>query len=145
MKKIIGIVVVLISLLLLIGCTSTAPTKTTANVPAPAEPTVKAATTEAPAAQPAEPAVKTAATNGEVHQVIIQNFKFSPDNLEIKSGDSVEWVNKDSAAHTVSIPALNVDQKLPAGGTVTQKFTDKGDYGYHCTFHPSMQGTVTVN
>lgn len=145
MKKIIGIVVVLISLLLLIGCTSTAPTKTTsASAPAqPAEPTVK--TTEAPAAQPAEPTVKAAATGGEVHQVVVENFKFSPDNLDVKAGDSVEWVNKDSAAHTVSIPALNVDQKLPAGGTVTQKFTDKGDYGYHCTFHPSMQGTVTVN
>jgi len=144
MKKIIGIVVVLISLLLIIGCTSTAPTKTT-SAPAPAQPAEPAVKTTTTTALPTEPAVKAAATSAEVHQVVVENFKFSPDNLEIKSGDSVEWVNKDSAAHTVSIPALNVDQKLPAGGTFTQKFTDKEDYGYHCTFHPSMQGTVTVN
>ncbi len=143
MKKIIGIIVVLMSLLLLIGCTSTTPVKT-ASAPAPAEPAVKQAVTSPPA-QVSEPAVKAAATGGELRQVVIENFKFVPATLEIKVGDSVEWTNKDSAPHTISIPALNVDQKLAKGETFTQKFTQKADFGYHCTFHPSMQATVIVN
>ncbi len=131
MKRIIGIGILLISLLLIIGCNSTP------QAPA-AEQTVKETTTEAPA-------VKAAATSGETLQVIVEKFKFAPMNLEVKVGDTVEWVNKDSVRHTVTIPVLNVDQNLPAGGTTTYTFTEKGSFDYHCTPHPSMQAKVVVN
>ncbi len=135
MKQIIGIL--LISLLLIIGCNSTP------QAPA-AEQTVKETTTDT-TTQPAEPAVKAAATSGETLQVIVENFKFAPTNLEVKVGDTVEWINKDSVRHTVTIPVLNVDQNLPAGGTTTYTFTEKGSFDYHCTPHPSMQAKVVVN
>ncbi len=148
MKKIIGIIVVLIGLLLIVGCTGPqipqqAPP---ANAPAPpTEPVVKQETTTAPT-QPSEPAVaKQETTNTELLQVVVENFKFAPVSLEIKVGDSVEWINKDSVRHTVNIPSLNIDLNLPAGATVTQKFSEKGSFDYHCTPHPSMQAKVIVN
>ncbi len=138
MKRIIGIGILLISLLLIIGCNNTP------QAPA-AEQTVKETTTEAPA-QPAEPTMaKEGTTSGETLQVLVENFKFAPTNLEVKVGDTVKWVNKDSVRHTVTIPVLNVDQNLPAGGTTTYTFTEKGSFDYHCTPHPSMQAKVVVN
>ncbi|MGV8905795.1 MAG: hypothetical protein ACOH15_04265, partial [Acetobacterium sp.] len=39
--------------------------------------------------------------SGSSNLVVIENYKFSPDALTIKTGDTVEWTNKDSVIHTV--------------------------------------------
>jgi plastocyanin len=38
------------------------------------------------------------------HQVIIENFAFTPATLEVEIGDQVDFINKDSAPHSV-VPA----------------------------------------
>ena len=139
MKKIIGVVIVMISLLLLIGCVTQPTGIQTQPTSAPTQPT----TTALPLAE--EKAAQAAAAKGETHQVVIQNFKFAPTDLEIKIGDSVEWVNKDNTPHTVTIPSLNINEKLAAGATYSHPFSEKGSFDYHCAFHPSMQGKVVVN
>ena len=35
------------------------------------------------------------------HQVIIENFAFSPATLEVELGDQIDFINKDSAPHSV--------------------------------------------
>jgi len=135
MKKNIFVALVLMSLLLfLVGCqTQTAPVAQPTPVPEVRSPPQLEET-------PRAEAVKTNTVT-----VTIENFKFMPTDAEIKVGDTVEWVNKDSTAHTVSLDNGNVDQELPAGGSVTYTFTEKGEYGYTCRFHPSMKGKVIVN
>lgn len=78
--------------------------------------------------------------------VTIQNFAFSQKSITLKKGDMVMWTNKDSAPHTVtgesgglSSPTLN------ANGTYSFIFNNAGTFNYHCAFHPSMTGTITVN
>ena len=90
-------------------------------------------------AQTSSSAVKVKAT------ITISNFSFSPQNLTVKAGTTVTWVNKDSTAHTVTgnnggptSPVLGV------GSTYSYKFSTPGIYGYHCSIHPMMTGVVVV-
>ena len=113
-------------LLLAVACTQT---------PAPAE-VPKVAETSAPSNVPA---------TGVVHQVVIENFKFMPTDLQVKAGDVVEFVNKDGAEHTITFESGDFDQKLSDGGKVVYSATDKGTFPYFCALHPGMRGTITVN
>ncbi len=126
--------VLLIGLVLIVGCTSTVVDKK--DTP----------TASAPAATASSDPAETASSSASAtqHQVVIEGFKFMPADIEAKVGDTVEWVNKDSVAHTVTIAALGVDENLPAGGTASVKLTQKGSFSYRCSFHPSMQGKVIV-
>lgn len=126
--------VLLIGLVLIVGCTS----EVTQDK--------KESSSTTPAAANTEPATETASViSATQHQVVIEGFKFMPADVEVKVGDTIEWVNKDSQAHTVTIAALGVDENLPAGGTASVTLTKKGSFAYRCSFHPSMQGRVIVN
>lgn len=89
-------------------------------------------------------AEESTALKSEAYQVVIENFKYMPTDLEIKAGDTVEWVNKDSAEHTVTFEDDVLDEKLAAGGMVRYTFTETGIFSYSCSFHSSMKGTVIV-
>ncbi|MEE9542370.1 MAG: plastocyanin/azurin family copper-binding protein [Thermodesulfobacteriota bacterium] len=74
---------------------------------------------------------------------------FSPDNIIIKQGETVRWVNKDKISHIFASMSI-----IGEGGIFTPdiepgkswKFTfDKpGDYYYICFIHKGMVGKVTV-
>jgi plastocyanin len=77
--------------------------------------------------------------------VVIQNFAFSPNNLTVKAGTTVTWINNDSTAHTVvSDTGAFQSQNLNNGDKFTFNFTKAGTYSYHCSIHPSMTGTIVV-
>lgn len=76
---------------------------------------------------------------------------YIPQNLEIKSGTTVIWVNADNYGHTVQ--SQDQDGKptgsfnsnvLKTGDTFTHKFNELGEYPYYCTLHPWRTGSVTV-
>jgi len=77
--------------------------------------------------------------------VSIQNFTFTPSNLRITKGTKVIWKNDDAAPHLIAS-----DGKFPESATLEQgqsysfTFTDAGTFPYHCSIHPSMQGTIEV-
>ncbi|MET8472144.1 plastocyanin/azurin family copper-binding protein [Streptomyces sp. NPDC006422] len=81
------------------------------------------------------------------HQVVMSGYKFGPRTLTIAVGDSVTWVNRDTAPHdvkTTSGPASLHSPMLDKGGTWTHTFTAAGSYGYVCTVHPGMTGGIVV-
>ncbi|MEK6845908.1 MAG: cupredoxin domain-containing protein [Nanoarchaeota archaeon] len=140
MKKIIYVLGLISILLLIAGCakidTTTSVPATTGNVPS----TTEKAVSETPKATDSAPNVV-----GETHNVIVESFKFAPVDLEVKVGDMVEWVNKDSTAHTITLDNGLLDEKLPSGGTASYTFKEKGTFTYYCALHPSMKGTVVVS
>ena len=76
---------------------------------------------------------------------------FTPFKFTINVGDTVEWVNVDTAAHTVTsgTPAGNVGEifdsgLILAGGSYSFTFEKTGINGYFCMVHPWMTGTVIV-
>ena len=77
--------------------------------------------------------------------VDIQNFAYSPDNITVKKGTTVTWTNKDNTSHSVDSDNGKFESKtLHNGDTFTFTFNSTGTFKYHCDFHSSMHGTVTV-
>jgi plastocyanin len=77
--------------------------------------------------------------------VTIDNFTFSPNQIMVKSGETVTWTNKDDIPHTVTSTdnvfrskALDTDDKF------SFTFTTPGTYKYFCSLHPRMTGTIVV-
>jgi len=80
------------------------------------------------------------------------NSCYTPANITINAGDTVEWDNVDTAAHTVTSgspadgPSGVFDSSLlMADATFAFTFEDAGNYDYFCMVHPWMVGSVTVN
>jgi plastocyanin len=79
------------------------------------------------------------------YTIEIKNFAFSPAELKINIGETVQWTNQDSATHTVtSDDGLFNSGNLPNGASYTYTFDTKGNYEYHCSIHPSMAGKIIV-
>ena len=93
------------------------------------------------------------ATKGEgnpaKNSVLITNFAFDPQELNISDNTPVTWTNDDAAPHTVVTDAeAAAEFKSPSmkkGETFTFNFTRSGNYPYHCSIHPSMAGIIRVN
>ena len=87
--------------------------------------------------------------NGQNAQATVtesDQLKFSPASSSIQAGQVVEWRNGGSVPHNVTFddyPELTSDT-MNGGDTYEVRFTQKGTYAYHCTFHPGMNGTITV-
>jgi plastocyanin len=111
--------------------------------------TTNPGTTPAPAASSTSGAGGSAGAGGQPSasgtQVTITGFAFAPATVTVKVGSTVTWTNDDSASHTVTADDGSFDSGgFAKGATFSHTFTKPGTYPYHCTFHGSMQGTVTV-
>jgi plastocyanin len=88
-----------------------------------------------------------AVTDDEGTRVGISNFCFGPTILRVQPGETVTWVNKDAAPHTV-LGANGAwggyDTVRRNGGEVSYRFVASGVYPYVCTYHPGMIGAVVV-
>jgi plastocyanin len=82
----------------------------------------------------------------KTHIVNIEGLKFQPQVLTVAVGDVVVWVNKDLVAHTATSSKAGVfDSKMIAPDkTWTLTVRTKGEFGYSCTYHPTMKGTLRV-
>ncbi|MGI8587934.1 MAG: PQQ-dependent sugar dehydrogenase [Chloroflexia bacterium] len=86
-----------------------------------------------------------ALSSGRVN-VTIQDFAFAPADITIPAGTTVRWDNTDLDYHTVTsdTPGLFDSGRIYQNGAYQRTFLTPGTYGYHCTPHPYMQGTITV-
>jgi plastocyanin len=79
------------------------------------------------------------------NQIAIENFAFNPSTLTVKVGTTVTWTNLDSTNHPVaSDTGVFNSGTLKNGQSYSYIFNQTGSYPYHCTVHPSMIGTITV-
>jgi len=80
------------------------------------------------------------------HFVSIPGFSFDPPTLTIDQGDIVTWTNNHTVPHTTtSDDGTEWDSGTMApGATFSYTFTSAGSFPYHCTIHPMMMGTITV-
>src|SRR5436190_7817059 len=81
-----------------------------------------------------------------IQDISIINFSFQPPSVSINTGDSVRWTEMDGAFHSsTSDDGVWDSGSLPFHGQFTFQFSTAGDYPYHCTPHPFMQASITVN
>jgi plastocyanin len=73
------------------------------------------------------------------------DFDFAPKTLTVKAGTTITWANLGKAPHTVTANDDAFDSGLKlTGETFTITFKTPGTFGYYCTLHPQMTGTVVV-
>ena len=87
------------------------------------------------------------AGNRATSPVDIQGFSFGS-TVTIALNDTVTWTNKDGAPHTTTSNNGQVESwdsgSLSTNASFSKTFTNYGSFGYRCTIHPSMTGTVLV-
>ncbi|HEX6492663.1 MAG TPA: plastocyanin/azurin family copper-binding protein [Candidatus Dormibacteraeota bacterium] len=91
-----------------------------------------------------------APVNGQTASQTVQetgSLKFDPASTTVSVGGVVLWTNTSSVQHNVTFDANPelTSQTMSSGDKFELKFTRAGQYAYHCTFHPGMDGTVTVS
>ena len=75
----------------------------------------------------------------------IGNFTFKSQVLTVKPGTTVTWTNGDDIPHTVvSKDGLFKSKVLDTGGRFSFTFAKAGQFGYFCSLHPHMTGTIIV-
>jgi plastocyanin len=80
-------------------------------------------------------------SRAETIQIVINNLAFSPAEIAVKVGDTVEWVNKDIFDHTATAKGgWNVN--IPAGTSASLVIEKAEAAEYYCRFHPNMTGKV---
>ena len=100
-----------------------------------------------------EPVVEIQILEGKV-EIIIENVEFIPNEIIIRVGTIVTWINKDDSdplypEHTVSIDILEINSpEIVFGGGPNEKwshtFVEIGEFSYHCNIHPWMTGKIIV-
>jgi plastocyanin len=83
-------------------------------------------------------------TSGD-HEVVLDNFSFSPVTASVPVGATVRWTNHDDVPHTVvstehtfKSPVLDTDEQF------SHRFEAPGAYSYFCSIHPKMTGRIVV-
>ena len=84
------------------------------------------------------------------HKVTIKHLKYDPPAMTVKPGETVVWTNEDDNDHTVI--SDDMDKKKPLfasdnlgnGDKYSHTFDQKGEFAYHCKYHPRMKGKITV-
>jgi plastocyanin len=81
--------------------------------------------------------------------VTIRNGVYSPNPVMVKAGQTVNWLNSDTIAHSATDPGVfDTGSISPTsahsdnGDGVT--FNTVGTYAYHCTLHANETATIVV-
>lgn len=87
--------------------------------------------------------------DGDVTEVVLNNFAFSAPTVTIDRGTSVRWRNTTATFHTVTPDghqAFVARQTNAAGQTFETRFDTPGRYRYYCEPHRAlgMTGEVIV-
>ena len=85
---------------------------------------------------------------GEGPLVIIQKYKFVPQEITIKLGQTLRWENREKRQyHSVWFEALGEEEPedyLFPDDAYEREFKKTGAFPYRCGPHPEMTGTVHV-
>lgn len=77
--------------------------------------------------------------------VRIENFTFKNPVVTVKPGTTVTWTNGDDIPHTVVAKDGSFRSKvLDSGDHFSFTFAKAGQFGYFCSIHPHMTGTIVV-
>jgi plastocyanin len=85
-------------------------------------------------------------TASKQNTIEIKDFAFNPQNITVKSGEKITWINRDEEPHTV----VSVGKKFQrsSGLDTDQEFSivagAPGTYEYFCSVHPKMTGTIVI-
>jgi plastocyanin len=85
------------------------------------------------------------AAQAEEVTVKIDNFTFAPQQLKVKAGTTVTWINEDDIPHALASSTKTFKSKtLDTDDKFSFTFTTPGSYAYFCSLHPHMTASIVV-
>lgn len=81
---------------------------------------------------------------GKTINISMAKLKFNPKKLEVKKGDSLNFVWKESVAHNIKFDNGGPKSKTQNKGAWLTKMDKVGVFKFKCTLHPGMEGVVAV-
>ncbi len=71
---------------------------------------------------------------------------FAPSPTTVNLGQRVIWKNTDTRSHDAAADGGTFTTPVLSSGTASDPVTmnTRGTFTYHCSIHPSMVGTITV-
>jgi plastocyanin len=83
-----------------------------------------------------------------VRRIEISKLSYSPAEVTIHLGDTIEWANNDPIAHTATAKPSETggawEVLIAPGKTAKYVPTLTGTISYYCRFHPNMKGRFIV-
>jgi len=80
-----------------------------------------------------------------VVRIDIRQLAFEHARIEVPAGTTIEWINRDPLAHTVTADDGTFDSGFVQPGAAWKHgFEQPGTYTYYCTPHPFMKGVIVV-
>jgi plastocyanin len=153
MNKSVVIFTVTVLLILVSGCTQTAPAQpATTTIPTLAPTAAQATVVTSQPAQTPESVSPTIPNSVSENTVRINKKGFDPASITVKAGSTVRWVNEDSTAdpglynptHRIALVMIKNSPLLSPGQSWSWIFDQPGSYDYSDVIHPTLQGTVIV-
>jgi plastocyanin len=89
------------------------------------------------------PMVRSGPAKASVHKNEIKGLAFNPEQMTIRAGDSVTWVNGDADRHNLQGDGFE-SKEMANGQTFTVEFPEPAQIAYHCIIHTYMEGRVIV-
>jgi plastocyanin len=82
----------------------------------------------------------------ELVTIVMEGTSIQPDDVTVKAGEMVEWINKDPFPHNVTFLGAHSagSGDLEPGAHWDYRPMTPGDYAYVCTLHPGMRGMLHV-
>jgi plastocyanin len=78
-------------------------------------------------------------------EITIDNFSFTPQEVTVKAGTPITWINRDDIPHTVvSTDNVFKSKALDTDDKFSFTLTKPGTYNYFCSLHPKMTAKVVV-
>ena len=78
--------------------------------------------------------------------VTMSGLQFKPGAIAVSKGATVTWTNQDNLAHNVTFDDMSIGSigDFSSGSKSLVMPSTTGTFTYHCTIHPGMNGTVTI-
>jgi len=80
----------------------------------------------------------------ELHVIEIKDMKFQPENLSVKRGDTVLWINRDMVTHCVTEEKTKAWTSSNIAPGASWKMIIKTNADYFCAIHQVMKGKITA-
>ncbi len=78
------------------------------------------------------------------HEVQMRAISFTPAELVVSVGDTIEWRNADIVRHSAVRLGLFETGELRSGERYAWVPSDTGTFSYRCSIHSRMKGRIVV-
>jgi len=89
-------------------------------------------------------AVGLASRAGTAQHVLMKGIGYTPQQVTIHVGDTLEWANQDIVAHTATAKDKSWDVNVLPGRSGRVVMKSAGTFSYICRYHPNMTGEIDV-